>query len=791
MIRYQKLIQNPELFFQITNIPIEDFDRVLVKIKAVKNKRYQEYVPTDDRLALGDRLLLVVTWLNLWPNYDALGKLFRITRSAARSYVKQDYELIESVAPDFLKSINHPPGDGDVKSLKEIRQAHPALDAYLIDSSLTAESMRPEPQLQLAVGTNAPIPLLQEDNDGSGGVASNRNTTISHAMATLNQKIGMRVLDQVATAAFILVVLWAFILAMRLNVSYQDRWILEDLELPMAALVLTYILNLLVSRDLRKDALLSAVMGSLLFVLPAMKYAYIYISTLDASVHFSLMRSLATTGFPEQNYYQFTPGMHILIGSLAQLSGLDVSVWARLLPGLMGGLVPLSFYMLVKRLQFTYLLAKAIVAVSVLSIPLMFIPLGTSYAAVIIMPLLVFLILAVIHHEKSGDRTVFGVVAIILMLALMMWHSISSLLVPLVLAGAGTLAFLFSSFLAKRAWNVGWLQSISKNFMMFGYGGAGLTLLYWFAYADDLWTHLIENLQLLGAVIAFGSPSGGVLIPERTGILNFGELVTVFLFYHARDAILIGLAVIAVISVTLHLKARKQISRPIELTYLFSIIYLVFFLIITATFAVRFATYGYQRILIYILMVSPVLSGFGLWITVKFMRGKLPSLPADLILSVILLAAFVISGLQFYPYQPIAPKYAGSDSGGSTPLLWYHQVNTDYQRYLLDFAYHQIPGDTYLYTDYIKFQQSRLFIGTDARQRFRYGPWGNFQRSYVLMHMPGEAGAYSEQAEHRTPEIIAELRQEERTSVVYDNGEGFILFVPQDMMPQYTFGGNR
>jgi hypothetical protein len=59
------------------------------------------------------------------------------------------------------------------------------------------------------------------------------------------------------------------------------------------------------------------------------------------------------------------------------------------------------------------------------------------------------------------------------------------------------------------------------------------------------------------------------------------------------------------------------------------------------------------------------------------------------------------------------------------------------------------------------------------------------------MHMPGEAGAYSEQAEHRTPEIIAELRQEERTSVVYDNGEGFILFVPQDMMPQYTFGGNR
>jgi hypothetical protein len=791
MIRYQKLIQNPELFIQVTNTSIEDFDRLLIKMKAGKNKRYQEHIPTDDRLALDDRLLLVVTWLNLWPNYDALGKLFRITRSAARSYVKQDYELIEHVAPDFLKSIHHPPGEGDVKSLKEIRQAYPAFDAYLIDSSLTAESMRPEPQLQLTVNTNTPMQLIQEDSDGSGSIASIRNATISHPMATVNQKIGMRVLDQVATAVFILVSLWAFLLALRLNVSYQDRWILEGLELPTAALILMYIFNLLISRDLRKDALLSAVMGSLLFVLPAMKYAYIYISTLDASVHFSLMRSLATTGFPEQNYYQFTPGMHILIGSLAQLSGLDVSVWARLLPGLLGGLVPLSFYMLVKRLQFTYLLAKAIVAVSVLSIPLMFIPLGTSYAAVIIMPLLVFLILAVIQQEKSSDRVVFGVVAIILMLALMMWHSISSLLVPLVLAGAGTLAFLVSSFLAKRTWNVGWLQSISKNFMMFGYGGVGLTLLYWFAYADDLWTHLIENLQLLGAVIAFGSPSGGVLIPERTGILNFGELVTVFLFYHARDAVLIGLAVIAVISVTLHLKARKQISRPIELTYLFSIIYLVFFLIITATFAVRFATYGYQRILIYILMVSPVLSGFGLWITVKFMREKLPSLPTHLILSAILLAAFVISGLQFYPYQPIAPKYAGIDSDGSTPLLWYHQVNTDYQRYLLDFAYYQMPGNTYLYTDYIKFQQARLFIGTDARQRFRHGPWGNFQRSYVLMHMPGEAGAYSEQAEHRTPEMIAGLRQEERTSVVYDNGEGFILFVPQDMMPQYTFGGNR
>jgi thymidylate kinase len=790
-IRFEPLVQQPELFHQLTGLSVEEFERLYDAVvnnggderMQAKGRKVENESDSRYRLGLKDRLLLFFVWFELSLGLAAVAYLFGLHRSTAGRYVRNARQKLEQNKEIIDIREEHLTRARSTQTLQQAFEDHPELEQFLTSKVETE-----------AVETDAP---------SSSGIitlemreAIDQTSKVKQSLKPENRAAGFKQTllltgSNLFTLIFFLAAAYTFISVLGMNVSYQDVWLLDGIERPFISMAGAYLAALLFSRELRRDALLTAVMASLMFAIPAVKYAHIYASTIDAAVHFSLMRSLAASGFPESNYYEFTPGVHILVASFAQLTGLSVVTWAKIIPGILGGLIPLSAYMLSKRLQFNYLLAKSIVVLSALSLPIMFIPQGTSYAAIIIAPLLTFIILSVISRDRPADRPVFTVIALLLLTALVMWHSISSLLVPMVLAGSGVVAFVLSLFLRKKRWEVSWLRSISITFILFGILGVTLTLVYWYFYADALWIHFRDHVALFISVIKQERESGGNLVPQRAGTLNIPQLAVVFAFYHARDAIMLAFAGIAIGATLLRLRSRKIISRPIELAYLFTSIYLIFFAIIAAAFAARFATFGYQRLLIYVLIVSPLLSGFGLWLIILIMRRFLRFIPEHLILTGFVMIAFAISAIQIYPYQPLFPRYETNETDGTTPLLWYHQVNTDYQRYLLDFAYNRLPVEVNLYTDYIKYQQTRLFIDSAARERFRYGPWGNLTESYVLLHYPGAAGAYSEQAEFRSVEAIRYLHQMDRTSIIYDNGGGFILFVPEELMPLYTLGGER
>jgi thymidylate kinase len=784
-VRFSNMSLQPRIFQQLTGVSLEEFEDIY---RAVLEQKGDVHMQVKDRrsrhrMGLKDRLLLFLVSTKLGLGLAAAGILFGIHRKTAGRYVKHMRIMLAQNVEDMHFAEQEISRARTKRSLQQAVVDYPALRHFIpfeIRSKINRVKVYDNKETD-------PVDI----SDAFSSPQERDQPKVPESRAERKKRKFLLHAANLFTLLFFMVSAYTFLSVLGLNISYQDVWLLYGIELPFALMGAAYFMTLLFSRDLRRDAVITAVFASLMFAIPAAKYAHVYASTIDAAVHYSLMRALATSGFAEGNYYEFTPGMHILVASFAQVTGLNPVTWAKILPSLMGGIVPLSIYMLARRLNFTYLLAKSVVVLSALSLPLLYILQGTAYAAIIIAPLLAFMILSVIGKAHKHRGSVFMILAMLLLVALTMWHSISSLLVPLVFLSSGLVAFLLSLFLIKKQWDIAWLRSISLRFMAFGGVGVAMTLLYWYLYADALWIHFVEHIELLIGVINREHTSGGVLVPERTNILSIPQLLIVFSFYHARDAIMVLFAAIAIGATLLRLRTRRIVSRPIELTFLFTSLYLIFFMIITGTFAVRFATFGYHRLLIYVLIVSPILSGFGLWLAVLFTKKYLKFLPVHLILTGFIAVTFLISAIQFYPYQPLFPRYENEYTDGTTPLQWYHQVNTDYQRYVLDFAYNRLPVHVNLYTDYIKYQQTRLFIGPDARERFRYGPWGTLPPSYVLLHFPGEAGSYSEQAEYRSAEAIQSLYRMEGTSIIYDNGGAFIQFVPEELMPNYTLGGDR
>jgi thymidylate kinase len=787
VLSFETLAQQPERFQRITGLTVAEFEQVHgAVVDSMGDEPMQANSPTSEneshsRSGLGskDRLLLFFIWLELSLGLAAVAYLFGLHRSTAERYIKNSRRsLVQNKEKTGLEE-NYLTQTGEPKSLQQALVDDPELEQFLPLKAEETLQKAPKDHVRKAVTLDLQEAIHSPDETDQPPVPESTAARVKRIMGLILANLFMLL--------FFLIGAYTFLFVLGLNVSYQDVWILDGIELPFALMGGAYFMTLLFSRDLRRDALVTAVMAALLFAIPGAKYAHVYASTIDAAVHYSLMRSLATSGFAEGNYYEFTPGMHILVASFAQLTGLSAVTWAKLLPGMLAGLIPLSLYMLAKRLKFTYLLAKSVVVLSALALPLMFIPQGTSYATILIAPLLAFIILSMI--SRGQPSRVFTILALLLLIGLIIWHSISSLLVPLVLVSSGVVTFLLSLFLSRKKWDVTWLRSISLRFILFGVIGVALTLTYWYFYATILWEHLVDHVELLVSVINRERDSGGVLVPQRAAQLSIPQLALVFAFYHARDAVMLSFATVAIGATMLRLRSQMIVSRPIELTYLFTSIYLIFFTIIAGAFAARFATFGYHRLLIYLLIMSPILSGFGLWLLILFVRQYLRILPANLILMAFVLVAFTVSALQFYPYQPLFPRYEAGETDGTTPLQWYHQVNTDYQRYVMEFAYNRLPVEGSLYTDYIKYQQTRLFISPEARERFRYGPWGELPKSYVLLHFPGEAGSYSEQAEFRSVEAIESLYEMNGTSIIYDNGGAFIQFVPDELMPLYTLGG--
>ena len=574
---------------------------------------------------------------------------------------------------------------------------------------------------------------------------------------------------------------WAFFAAVGLNHGYQDTWILEGVWQPLLVALICYVITIYKDLDPGRTAMLTSIFVFTVYSASMLKYTYIYASTIDASIHFSMMRTLAESGITDNNVYAYTPGLHLLVASLAQLSGLPVTFWAKIVPALMGSLIPLGTYLLFNRLHMPPLLLRCVVIFSGMSLPMLYLPNGTSFAILIVSPLLSMVILQSIATPSMRP----GFIALMALMgtALIIWHAISSLMIPLVFGVTGVFGLIFVWLWERVAYRQIWIWRAAFSLVIVGGIGFVCTLLYWRFMATPIWEQLMSNIHIFSQVVETQEASEGILIPERAFTLSTMDLIFSLLINHARDAAMLGFVALGGIFSTWELyrtwRTRKPEQRTQQMVRLFLILCVLFCFILVTTLATGFAKHGYKRYLLYVMAVSAPIAGYGLWKVVTLFNERRSRPAPNTIIAPLVGIVFLFSALQLFPYQPMVPRARIPGTDGTTPLFWQHQVNSDYQRHGIEFAFEQVDEDFNIFADYRTYQQAGIYLDVTAKRHFHYGTWPTPRPAYVLYHVPGAAGAYGEQAEFRTVEAIQALRDLPGVNTVYDNGGTFLMFVPE------------
>ena len=153
----------------------------------------------------------------------------------------------------------------------------------------------------------------------------------------------------------------------------------------------------------------------------------------------------------------------------------------------------------------------------------------------------------------------------------------------------------------------------------------------------------------------------------------------------------------------------------------------------------------------------------------------------------------MVSLIQIIPYQPMVPKVKidRTEVEVNPTILWFHQVNSEYQFQMIDFSINNILSEKQILADY--WTQKQVYQYFDRETYLQVFLYKN-QRpepAYILLHYPGLAGGFLEQAEFRSINEINYWRFLDGVSTVYDNGESFILFHPENAFQPFNLEGKK
>ena len=572
--------------------------------------------------------------------------------------------------------------------------------------------------------------------------------------------------ERITISSFLLTSLLTVLNALRVDRSYQDSWILEDVWITVAITIFLYIICISYTKNLKRTAVLTAIMAFILYATPALKYSMTYFSTVDNATHLSMIRTIFSTGYVEQaSIYKYTAGFHALAAILSNLSGLNVEFGAKILSPLLGSLTPLAFYMLLKRYRAPLLMAKTTIFLSGLSLPLLYTLNGTSFTAPLFVLVIVFFFLRETEKLITVDLKVsYSILLLILLLTIIIWHPSTSIVVSLILLMSGFFANMFYKKIS--------MLERSSAFTSLGVLTVTCAFSYWMFEADLIWRHFVKNIAL-----ALQPDITPALVPTRLFTLSVIEQAYIGAFYHARDGLLLALAIVGIMTFSM-LKRSRQFD---QLMRTMAVVWLMCAGLLIAILITGFGAQGYRRFLFYIVVISPLLAGYGSWQVIEYINRKFPKFSMHALFTAFCFMVFVISSIQLYPYQPAIPTLPIDNlTTEETPVLWLHQVNTESQRQMLDFATSLLPTSTQVIADYIGYQQSALFGDLATRSKIHRTTTQKQEPAYLLLHVPGTAGAYGEQAEYRSIDAIAAWRTKPNISTVYDNGGSFILFHPEN-----------
>jgi len=624
------------------------------------------------------------------------------------------------------------------------------LDILLLDS----------PRLLSRIREDEPPIVLYEASVDRQRNANPKTLHTNPAEKRVWQQSGVFLRENFDILIFVFLAGWSVITALRMNQYFQDRWLLEGLWIHILLLVGMYLWIVFRRENLEQITLITSVLACLLYVLPALKYAYTYQATSDVATHLGLSRAILETGrVATSSSYASTPGFHLIAAIFSQISSVQLETVEKFLPGLLGGIIPFCYYLLGKRSGIPIGMAKWIISLSGLSLPFLYTLNGTSFTLPAFICLLTFLILkSVAPHENTLQYTI---IMFFLILQITFWHPSTSFVVPIYF-----MLVAFLGFLLNR------LRIISikfEGFFTIGVFSGVCTFFYWIYDAHYVWENFLRNVQ--DAIQIGSSPE---LLPERLFEIAIGDQAIVALLYHARDGILIALAICAVII----LLFRKKTELVDESLKYLAVVFVVSLFVLAGVFIIQFGTQGYGRFLFYCVALSPALAGYAIWKIARFMHNHFHLAQKTLYL---LLIPILISGsfLQIYPNQAIVPViHESSYDPTLSPIVWLHQVNSTYQYHMIDYALTRLKTNVQILADYVSTRQEIIFFGLSEERTLRSWEKPKALPALVLLHWPGPAGGFQDKIEMRSVDQIQKLRLTDGMNIIYDNGYSFILFYP-------------
>jgi hypothetical protein len=538
--------------------------------------------------------------------------------------------------------------------------------------------------------------------------------------------------------------------------DYQDSWILEGLEIPFVLFVATYALAFFSEKRISLMVTLAVIGRCVFLLIPNLKYVWFQGVAIDQHLQYGLANYVYNEGYIATNgtggvlVYSTTPFIHLILAVFSIVLNVQVVNSVKYVPILLSPIYPLLTYVIVKNLKFLQGTAALKCALFISSIPLSSVITGTQFGV-----LVAFLVLTslVILLRKNDRRCWFIFIFFILVLAAT--HSSSSVLLT---------TFLLTTML---------LQKVS-HFRLKSYLKAPAVFAFTLICAAWLMFPARFTLESIVRVIFVGAPSGTApelaQIPPRFFELArvdiFGAIKTVLVF-HGIDAFLLLLTLFGLI---IALKMRKQVNDD-TLNFLLLISGLML-LLMPIAFLLQAGPGGGEgsRILYLASPIFPIFSG----IFILYAGRRRVMMRAVMFLLIILLAT-----LQLYGCQPLIPSanVLSKDLPTNEPIVYVTDVNSIYQRQMIKFASYHIGGQ--IACDRITLNQIiglTEFNFSVANLKWYYPLDKNqleIKYDCFLIHLPGASGAFDEQAEMRTRDLILEAIY--NSSIIYTNGESYIL----------------
>lgn len=141
MISYQELAEKPRVFKSITGLDIEEFERLFEKLVPVWVAEERKRLDRPGRkraigggrkyaLKLRDRLVMVMCWLRLYLNTEAMGFFFGVDKATVSRNCRRLLKVLRMLGEETL-GWPEPPKRGEGKSIEEALRAYPDLLAIV------------------------------------------------------------------------------------------------------------------------------------------------------------------------------------------------------------------------------------------------------------------------------------------------------------------------------------------------------------------------------------------------------------------------------------------------------------------------------------------------------------------------------------------------------------------------------------------------------------------------------------------------------------------------------------